>query len=152
MRKHFNLLIIVSFVVLWQTKAIYAQKGMLETKAFLNRTNGIIMKAKGAVEVGKIYTGDVLKAVHHQKYARQLFKEGKYKQAIHHSYRARLLAFEAIKANKAVVSQDMQLTAQEKIYVQKVPANKVLDSEIKIPQNVNEENLLKEKEEDVNEK
>jgi len=152
MKKHFSLLLIVAFALICQTNNLFAQGGMLEAKAFLNRTNGIIMKAKGAVEVGKVYTGDVVKAVHHQKYARQMFKEGKYMKAIHHSYRARILAFDAIKANKAAVSNEMQLTNEEKPLVSKMPENKTLDSEVKIPQNIKEESLLKEKEEDVKEK
>ncbi len=152
MKKHFSLLLIIAFALICQTNNLFAQGGKHEAKAFLNRTNGIIMKAKGAVEVGKVYTGDVVKAVHHQKYARQMFKEGKYMKAIHHSYRARLLAFEAIKANKAAVSDDMQLSKEEKPLIEKVPDNKVLDSEVKIPQNVKDESLLKEKEEDVKEK
>ena len=152
MKKHFSLILIIAFALISQTNNLFAQGGKLEAKAFLNRTNGIIMKAKGAVEVGKVYTGDIVKAVHHQKYARQMFKEGKYMKAIHHSYRARLLAFEAIKANKAAVSDDMQLSKEEKPLIEKVPDNKVLDSEVKIPQNIKDESLLKEKEEDVKEK
>ena len=118
--------------------------------AFLMRTNMILSRARGAVEVGKVYTGDLVKAVHHQRYARVLFQKGEYLKAIHHSYRARLLAFAAIKANKGEIANNMQLMKEEQPLIKNQPEPSVLDKEVIIPKGADDKSVLKEKEEEPN--
>jgi hypothetical protein len=146
-RKISSIFVIVLAMIVFQASAQVTLKQ--DARNFINRTNNIIMKAKGAVEVGKVYTGDVTKAVHHQKYAREMFKQGKFNDAIFHSYRARQLAFAAIKANKAAVSDDMQATDNEKTLVKNIPDDRTLDSQVKVPATANDQNVLKDKEEDI---
>jgi hypothetical protein len=151
MKKQFSSVFAAMFVLLvFQAGIVSAQETIKQdARNFLNRSNGIIMKAKGAVEVGQVYTGDVVKAVHQQKFARELFKEGKFNKAIFHSYRARQLSFAAIKANKAKVTDDMQVTPGEKPLLKDIPNDKTLDSEVKIPANADEKSMLKDKEDEL---
>ena len=142
--------IIVFVLMVCQATTLFAQTTIKEdARNFMNHSNNVIMKAKGAVEVGQVYTGDVVKAVHQQKFARELFKQGEYNKAIYHSYRARQLSFAAIRANKAKVSDDMQVTASEKPLLKDIPTDKVLDSQVTIPANADEKSMLKDKEEDL---
>jgi hypothetical protein len=151
MKKKFSSVFAVMFALLvFQAGIVSAQVTIKEdARKFLNHTNDAIMKAKGAVEVGQVYTGDVVKAVHHQKYARDLFKQGEYNKAIFHSYRARQLAFAAIRANKAKVTDDLQVNANEKPLLKDIPNDKNLDGEVKIPANADEKSMLKDKEDDI---
>jgi hypothetical protein len=71
-------------------------------RMFLKRTVVVIIEAKKKVDENKVYTGNLAKAVNHQKFARRLFKEGRYGQAVQHSRRARHLAILAIRANRGV--------------------------------------------------
>ncbi len=151
MKKKFSSMFIIVFVLMvCQATTLFAQTTIKEdARNFMNHSNNVIMKAKGAVEVGQVYTGDVVKAVHQQKFARELFKQGEYNKAIYHSYRARQLSFAAIRANKAKVSDDMQVTASEKPLLKDIPTDKVLDSQVTIPANADEKSMLKDKEEDL---
>jgi hypothetical protein len=151
MKKQFSSVFAVIFALLvFQAGIVSAQVTIKQdARNFLNHSNNVIMKAKGAVEVGQMYTGDVVKAVHQQKFARELFKQGEYNKAIYHSYRARQLSLAAIRANKAKVTDDMQVTPSEKPLLKDIPTDKVLDSEVKIPANADEKSMLKDKEEDI---
>jgi hypothetical protein len=151
MKKKFSSIFAVVFTLLvFQAGIVSAQVTIKQdARNFLNHSNNVIMKAKGAVEVGQVYTGDVVKAVHHQKFARELFKQGEYNKAIYHSYRARQLAFAAIRANKAKVTDDMQVTPSEKPLLQGMPDNKTIDSSVTVPAGAEDKSVLKDKEEDI---
>jgi hypothetical protein len=128
--------------------SIQAQERM-HTRMFLNRTNLIIRDAKETVAVGKVYTGDLVKAVHHQRFARTLFREGKFERAVLHSMRARELSFAAIKANKHEIRKDWELKREEKALIKNRPENSELDGEVKIPEGADDKSVLNEKEEDL---
>ncbi len=122
-----------------------------EARHFLMRTHRVINFAKEVVASGKVYTGDVTKAVYHQRYARQLFKEGKFEKAIHQSYRARELAHTAIRANKHEIAKDMEFQEEEKGFLKNKPDNAALDVEVKIPSSAEDKVVVKEKEEEMKE-
>lgn len=122
-----------------------------QARHFLIRTHRVIAYAKEVVNEGKVYTGDLTRAVYHQRFARELFKEGKFERAIHHSYRARELAHAAIRANKKDVAKEMEFQDEEKGYIKNKPDNASLDVEIKVPNDHDDKVVIKEKEEDMKE-
>jgi len=61
----------------------------------------------------------VTKAIHHQKFARRLYREGMYGRAIHHSFRARELAYVAMKTNKGEVRQEFRTLREEETLAKK---------------------------------
>jgi hypothetical protein len=147
MKKHLFLVLTISFLAL-NFSSLIAQT-RFQAHAFLNRTNKIIVKAKGSVNVGKVYTGDVVKAVYHQRLARSLFKDNKYQRAIFHSQRARELACIAIRANKHDVEKEYELLKEEKAQIKGKPDNQRLDAEVEIPKGADDKNVMQDKEDDV---
>jgi len=142
-------LIIILLSLGMNSNNIIAQKNKARAKEFINRTNSILKYAKEAVQKNKVYTGDLNKAIHHQKYARKLFKEGKFKTASFHSQRARSLAFQAIKANKTEVKPSMNLTADEQDLIKDIPLAAQLDAEVTVVDGTSDETAVAEKDEDV---
>jgi len=80
----------------------------------IKRTTVVMMHAHKKMQENKVCTGNMSKSVRHQRYARFLFRNGKFARAIHQSRRARQLAFLVIQANKGVIEKDMELTVEEK--------------------------------------
>lgn len=78
-----------------------------------NRTNVTIRLAQRVVGQHRVYTGNLAKAVAHQRFARKQFQAGQFHRAIHHSRRARVLAFAAIQANQQSVPEDHQFDPGE---------------------------------------
>jgi hypothetical protein len=149
MKKYFAIILITAFAgICLSSNTVSAQKRE-ETRLFINRTNTILVKAREAVKAGKVYSGDLVKAIYHQQFAKDLYVGKKYKQAIHHSNRARFLCFEALKNNGRPVTADMKLRNAEKEIVIDLPINKVLDDEIKIPDGTDDKTVLEQKEEDI---
>ena len=109
----YSIFTLVFTLLVMNTNDVAGQNRM-QTREFLRRTHRVIEFAKQSVAEGKVYTGDVTKAVYHQRYARELFKEGKFDRAIHHSWRARELAHAAIRANKHEVARDMDFQESER--------------------------------------
>src|SRR4051794_28397504 len=72
----------------------------LQAKTFLNRSAKVIISAQNALKKGKIYTGDFVLAVRHQRWAKKQYALNNFDKAIYHSGRARALALKAIRANK----------------------------------------------------
>jgi hypothetical protein len=149
MKKHLFLLMAVSVFAMNLSNALAQNR--VQAHAFLNRTNKIIVKAKGAVNVGKVYTGDVVKAVYHQRFARSLYREGKFQRAIHHSYRARELSFAAIRANKHQIEKEHELRKEEQALIKGRPDNAHLDAEIEIPKGADDKAVMQDKEDEVKE-
>jgi hypothetical protein len=85
----------------------------LKTKKVIRRTAIVVNYAHKMVKQNKVYTGNLAKSVRHQRYARFLYRNGKYARAIHHSRRARQLAFLAIQANKGTTQKEWELTKDE---------------------------------------
>lgn len=71
----------------------------LQAKNFIEKTNGIIYDAQAKIKTHKIYSGDFTKAVVHQRYALNMFKQKKYTKALYHSHSARYYANQSINAN-----------------------------------------------------
>lgn len=95
----------------------------------IRRTATVILYAQKQVKEHKVYTGNLAKAVRHQRHARFLFRNGKYVRAIHHTRRARQLAFLAIQANKGSIDNDWDLSNDEPLK-EKVPGDAELESEL----------------------
>ncbi len=97
----------------------------------LRRTAVVIVAAHKQVKEGKVYTGDLARAIAHQKLARKMFRRGMYARAIHHSRRARLLAAIAYKANKgAAEMQEAKLNAEEEELMKNAPSDDELEKEL----------------------
>src|SRR3954463_4256325 len=90
-----------------------------QSKRVLRRTAMVIMIAHKKVKEGHVYTGNLAKAIAHQQFARKLYREGKYFQAIHQSRRARFLAIQAIKANKGVETGEMSYSKDDEAAMKK---------------------------------
>src|SRR5688572_4647086 len=78
----------------------------VQANNILIRTNRVIGHAHMSIKKGGNLTGDFAKAVHHERVAKSLFKSGEYEKAIYHSRLARILATQAIKANKVKLPMD----------------------------------------------
>ncbi len=149
MKKIINSIVVLVFALFVAGTSKSFSQNRLQTREFLHRTHRVIEFAKESVARGKVYTGDLTRAVYHQRYARDLFHEGKFRQAIHHSYRARELAIIAIRANKGEVDRDMDFHDNEREYGRGRPDGAVLDAEIKIPGGTDDKVVIKEKDEEV---
>ena len=101
-----------------------------QAKRILRRTAVVILVAHKKVKEGKVYTGDLARAIAHQKFALKLYREGKYFRAIHHSRRAKMLAIMAIKANKGAESTEMKYEKQDENAFKGGPSDDELDKEI----------------------
>lgn len=92
----------------------FAQPGQrIAAKKCIRRTTVVIMHAQKKLKENKVYTGNMVKSVRHQRYARFLFRQGKFLRAIHQSRRARQLAFLVIQANKGTVEKGWELSKEE---------------------------------------
>ncbi len=91
------------------------QPSMLQAQKVLKRTQFVILKAKIAVNKGQNYTGDLAKAVAHQKQAKKFYLMKNPNRAILHSRQARMYAFKTLQANKAGtdVDQSYQFNKEE---------------------------------------
>ena len=117
-------------------------KPVKSTAKFINKTNRIIFATSDKVHQGKVYTGYLKKAKHHQRKAIKLFKQRKLKKATVHSYKARRLAFLAYKANHGKVPQKWRLNKKERKRVSKLMKKDPTDSELEkevTPQDKKEE-------------
>lgn len=91
------------------------QPSMVQAQKVLKRTHFVILKAHQAVKKNKNYTGDLARAVAHQKQAKKLFAMKNPRKAILHSKRARMFAFKVLQVNKANtdVDQSYQFNKEE---------------------------------------
>ena len=123
---------IVNFNSAQAQRPVMAQRPALRDDAaiVIHRTRITIEGDQIAVIKGKIYTGDLARAIAHQHFARRLFLRGAYLRAIHQSLRARRLAFASIKANHAEMRAEWQLNAMEQNYSKASPADGDLDKEM----------------------
>ncbi len=102
------------FLVILASGTVSAQPVMREkAKNVINRTATVIFTAHKWTLANHVFTGNLKKAVAHQRFAIKLFNEGKYMKAIHHSRRARELARLQIEANKGTYPAGFEPTADE---------------------------------------
>jgi hypothetical protein len=99
----------------------------LQAKTFLNRSAKVIISAQNALKKGKIYTGDFVLAVRHQRWAKKQYTLNNFDKAIYHSGRARALALKAIRANKGPAPVEANLSPAERAEIGKGPSQSELD-------------------------
>jgi hypothetical protein len=95
----------------------------------IRRTAPVILSAQRAVRYRHRYEG-LSKAVAHQEIARDRYRQGRYKEAIYHSLRARDIAFSIIAANRRKVDSGYRYDNREDYYVKKAPSRNTLDIQI----------------------
>lgn len=101
-----------------------------QARLTIRKTAVIIIIAYKKVKEGKVYTGNLARAVAHQKYAIKLYRAGEYFSAIHHSRRARFLAIEVIKANKGAEMEEWKLSKEEQSATANGPKDEELDKNL----------------------
>lgn len=119
-------------------QAAFAQKGKggnpqvkkEHAKRVIRRTAVVILVAHKKVKEGKVYTGNLARAIAHQKFARKLYRNGKFYRAIHQARRARHLAIMAIKANKGAETADMRYSKEDEDNLRGGPTDENLDAEL----------------------
>jgi len=107
--------ILFSFILLMAASfTSHAQPIMIEkSKQAIHRTATVIQAAHDATVTGQVFTGNLKQAVLHQQFAIQLFLDGKYIKAVHHSRRARELARIQIEANQGATPAGFEAAADE---------------------------------------
>jgi len=100
-----------------------------DARHVISRSAVVIAAAQKAAKLGNQYMG-LGKAVAHQRFARILFRNGYYFRAIAHSLRARALAVEVIRLNKAAIVEEAALDQKEQNYTPKLPSDKDLDQKV----------------------
>ena len=96
----------------------------------IQKTAFVIKKAQMKVKEGKVYTGNLARAVSHQRYAKTLYLEGEYRRSMYFSRRARALAILAIKANKGTETADMSESKEENEMLKGAPSDEQLDADL----------------------
>ena len=119
-----------------QKKAVKAKinhnVNMASSAMFLKRTNKAIRAAYRMVKTHHVHTGDLSKAIAHQRYAKKLMSKHRHHRAVLHSRIARMHAFKAIKANKGSVNKDWNFSADETAVIgTDIPADSELEAEMK---------------------
>jgi hypothetical protein len=142
-----NLILLFSLICLTSTTACYVQANPSEDKAdcksMIIKTNRVIGHAHMSVKRGGIYTGDLSKAVRHERAAILLYKEGNFQKALFHSGRARKYAMEVIKTNKVKPPLEGTFTATEIQQLSLLPSDEVLDEEVAkiVPYEIKDQDL-----------
>lgn len=103
------------------------QADKVHARRVIRRTAVVLRIAQKKVKEGKVYTGNLARAVAHQRYARKLYFQGKFLRAMHQSRRARRLAILAIQANKGTETAEMKDTKEDEEIMN---ANPVSDAEL----------------------
>ncbi len=112
-------------------KAAARKADKVHARRVIRRTAYVILHAQKKVKENKNYTGDLARAVAHQRYARKLYFQGKFLRAMHQSRRARHFAILAIQANKGAETADMKLDPEDEAVMNDTPANDAeLDKEL----------------------
>ncbi|MCW8897612.1 MAG: hypothetical protein OQJ96_09695 [Flavobacteriales bacterium] len=100
----------------------------VDASKVLSKTNQAITAAFSTVNEKKVYSGDLSKAVHHQKIAKKLMSENKNFRAIHHSRMARTLAFRSLRLNKNYDHEKWDYTMEEQaLFGNGIPDGELID-------------------------
>lgn len=98
---------------------------------FLERTNKALIAAHSALKKSKVFKGNYALAVRHQQYAKKLYIQRRYRNAVFHSRRARILALEAIRDNSGKSVPETSFTKNEnEMMGSSFPKNSDLDRAI----------------------
>jgi hypothetical protein len=135
--KNLNKLLLILFtgIFLFPAAGFAQKKNKPLQKAAAHRvlvkTAFVIRHAHKKVKENKVYTGNLARAMRHQKYARILYRKGNYVRAMHQSRRARYFALLAIKANKGEETSDMNFSKEDEEMMKKdAPSDSDLDKEV----------------------
>ncbi|MDB5258443.1 MAG: hypothetical protein JWM14_3138 [Chitinophagaceae bacterium] len=139
--KHFILL----FLALTLTTASFAQKKKTDskqpaataivadqprTKNFLLKTNRFTGHTHRAVFNTKKFTGDLGQMVRYERYAKKLYEEKNYQEAVYFSKRARMYGSAALAANSAIATSDGKFSAEEETITTGMPSDEELEKRI----------------------
>lgn len=103
----------------------------VHARRVIRRTAYVILAAQKKVKENKNYTGDLARAIAHQRYARKLYFQGKFLRAMHQSRRARYFAILAIQANKGTETADMKNDPEDETVMNDSPVSDAeLDKEL----------------------
>lgn len=112
-------------------KAAIHHADKVHARRVIRRTAYVILAAQKKVKENKNYTGDLARAIAHQRYARKLYFQGKFLRAMHQSRRARYFAILAIQANKGTETADMKNNPEDETVMNDSPVSDAdLDKEL----------------------
>lgn len=95
----------------------------VHARRVIRRTASVILIAQKKVQENKNYTGDLARAIAHQRYARKLYLRGEFLRAMHQSRRARYFAILSIQANKGTETADMKLDPEDEQVMNENPSS-----------------------------
>ncbi|TND01783.1 MAG: hypothetical protein FD123_4159 [Bacteroidetes bacterium] len=106
-------------------KAVAAKRhaDKVHARRAIRRTTFVIHRAHKAVKENKVYTGNLARAVAHQRFARRLYMNGKFLRAMHQSRVARRYAILALKANKGEESADLAFDKEDEAIMNDNPVS-----------------------------
>lgn len=107
------------------------QKRLEEDARIIIHRTAIVLRDAQRAAYRRHYSVGLGKAVAHQNKARDLFREGKYRDAIYHSLHARDLAFHVIQGNRERCRPGYNWNDAEAKYRHDAPRDKDLDLRIK---------------------
>ncbi len=96
----------------------------------IRKTAIVIRNAQLKVKANKNYTGDLSRAIAHQRFARKMYIKGMYVKALRHTRAARIFARKAIKANKGSDIAEANFTPEEEELMKDSPSDQELMDEI----------------------
>jgi hypothetical protein len=103
----------------------------IHARRVIRRTAFVIHAAHKAVKENKVYTGNLARAVAHQRFARKLYVRGRFLRAMHQSRLARRYAILALQANKGAETAEMRFDKEdEEIMNSETVSDKELQDEL----------------------
>jgi hypothetical protein len=100
-----------------------------DARMVIEKTAVVLVEAQRAANHGHKYFG-LGNAIAHQRVARDLFMDGHFKEAMHHSFRARALAAKVIEINHGRLIQETRREDWEERYARQAPSDDELDLKI----------------------
>ena len=131
MRMCFSPILALSVLLFFTSTLDAAGRGKLLARGMIKRSAVVVFIAYKKVKENKNYTGDLARAIAHQKLAKKFYRRGEYFRAMHQTKRARWLAVQAIKANKGQEPKEGEMTRAEKTGTGKGPSDEKLDAELR---------------------
>ena len=130
--KTFRKFVVFTSIMLLAVAAGYPKANWAknDAKKFINKTGLLILHAQKVVKEGKVYKGNLAKAIAHQTYAKKLYNNGNYLRAVYQSHVARFFAALAIVNNKQKVPNALQTSKQEGKDLGALPAQESLEKEL----------------------
>ena len=135
---------ILLFIALTLSISTYAQKkkqgdkpaavavvaDQARTKNFLLKTNRFTGHTHRAVFNTKKFTGDLGQMVRYERYAKKLYEEKNYQEAVYFSKRARMFGSAALAANSAIATSDGKFSAEEETITTGMPSDEELEKRL----------------------